>query len=190
ATPAERRRATQELRALAHPLRLKLLEEFAGGPRTTMQVAASLGEPPTRLYHHVNALERAGILKLSRTRQVRGTTEKYFEVAKRACGVTGGTHIAGAMRGQLRGLAHVMFDEARADLAAAIAVAGSQPRDQAPVALRMLLTVSPAQLERVRARLMAALAAIQKDCKPRTPGENHVRWALTAVLAPRTGGKK
>src|SRR5262245_12737797 len=61
AVAAERRRATQELRALAHPLRLKLLEAFAGGPRTTMQVAADMGEPPTRLYHHVNALERAGI---------------------------------------------------------------------------------------------------------------------------------
>src|SRR6266571_2423568 len=80
---AHRRRVTQELRALAHPLRLKLLEHFGNGPRTTMQVAAAIGEPPTRLYHHVNALERAGILHLKRTRQVRGTTEKYFEVAKK-----------------------------------------------------------------------------------------------------------
>ena len=191
ATPAERRRATQELRALAHPLRLKLLEEFAGGPpRTTMQVAASLGEPPTRLYHHVNALERAGILTLARTRQVRGTTEKYFEVAKKSFGAVNDTRLTGAMRGQLRGLAHLMFDEARADLAAAITVAGTQPKDQAPVALRMLLTLSPGQLDKVRRRLMAALAAIRKDCKPRTAGANQVRWALTAVLAPRTGGKK
>src|SRR6266516_3971012 len=80
---ADRRRVTQELRALAHPLRLRLLEHFGRGPRTTMQVAADMGEPPTRLYHHVNALERAGILKLARTRQVRGTTEKYFEVARK-----------------------------------------------------------------------------------------------------------
>src|SRR5690349_21306438 len=64
---AERRRLTQELRALAHPLRLKLVEMFAGTPRTTMQVAVLMGEPPTRLYHHVNALERAGILHLEHT---------------------------------------------------------------------------------------------------------------------------
>src|SRR6266496_975035 len=44
---AERRRVTQELRALAHPLRLRLLEFFADEPRTTMQVAALMSEPPT-----------------------------------------------------------------------------------------------------------------------------------------------
>src|SRR5262245_21298058 len=85
-TAAERRRATQELRALAHPLRLRLLEHFAQGPTTTMQVAAKMGEPPTRLYHHVNALERAGLLKLRSTRPNRGTTEKYYEVTRTQVG--------------------------------------------------------------------------------------------------------
>src|SRR5258706_13770453 len=102
---AERRRVTQELRALAHPLRLKLIEHFAHGPRTTMQVAALIGEPPTRLYHHVNALERAGILHLKRTRQVRGTTEKYFEVAKRRFGILRARDAPPAARASLPGLA-------------------------------------------------------------------------------------
>src|SRR5262245_13592344 len=101
AAATERRRATQELRALAHPLRLRLMEEFAGAERTTMQVAAAMGEPPTRLYHHVNALERAGILKLTRTRKVRGTTEKYYEVAKKSFGAVEGTHITRGMKGSL-----------------------------------------------------------------------------------------
>src|SRR5262245_66335309 len=90
---ADRRRATQELRALAHPLRLRLVEEFAGAARTTMQVAAAMGEPPTRLYHHVNALERAGILKLARTRQGRGTTEKYYAVGEKVFGAKRGTQL-------------------------------------------------------------------------------------------------
>src|SRR5262245_5587359 len=106
---AERRRATQELRALAHPLRLRLLEEFAGSPRTTMQVASAMGEPPTRLYHHVNALERAGILKLARTRQVRGTTEKYYEVARKRFGAVEGEHITAGMKGSIGNLAGMLF---------------------------------------------------------------------------------
>src|SRR5580765_387125 len=121
ADAADRARATQELRALAHPLRLRLLEEFAGSPRTTMQVAATMGEPPTRLYHHVNALERAGMLRLARTRQVRGTTDKYFEVARKRFGAVSGENLTGSMKGSLRNLARLMFDEARADLVAAIA---------------------------------------------------------------------
>src|SRR2546425_5547851 len=101
ATAAGRRRATQQLRALAHPLRLRLLEAFALGRRTTMQVAAQLGEPPTRLYHHVNALERAGILKLVDTRQVRGATEKYFELATRKIASIRGEHLTDRSRASL-----------------------------------------------------------------------------------------
>src|SRR3954465_12508415 len=67
-----------EMRALAHPLRLRILELFADAPRTTKQVADLLGQPPTRLYHHVAALERAGLLQLRETRKNRGTTEKWY----------------------------------------------------------------------------------------------------------------
>src|SRR5215470_15863362 len=73
-----------ELRALAHPLRLRILELFAEAPRTTKQVADLLGEPPTRLYHHVAALERAGLLKLKETRKNRGTVEKWYEAVARS----------------------------------------------------------------------------------------------------------
>src|SRR6478736_3180843 len=75
-----------EMRALAHPLRLRILEVFIERPRTTKQVADLLGEPPTRLYHHVAALERAGLLRLTETRKNRGTTEKWYEAAARTMG--------------------------------------------------------------------------------------------------------
>ena len=48
------------------------------GPKPTKQVADELGEKPTRLYHHVSVLERAGLIRLVETRPKRGTTEKYF----------------------------------------------------------------------------------------------------------------
>src|SRR5499426_2508780 len=114
-TTASRRRATQQLRALAHPLRLRLLEAFAQGLRTTMQVAAQLGEPPTRLYHHVNALERAGVLKLVDTRQVPGTTEKYFELASKQIGVIRGQRVTDETRASLGALTTALFDEARGE---------------------------------------------------------------------------
>lgn len=181
----DRARATQELRALAHPLRLRLLEEFAGQARTTMQVAATMGEPPTRLYHHVNALERAGILKLARTRQVRGTTEKYYEVAKKTFGAISGSQITGRMRGPLQNVAHMMFEEARSELFAAIADPSSLTPDTQPVALRMLLTTSPAQIAEVRKKLIALLHSVRKECKRRPPKADARRWALTVAFAPR-----
>src|SRR5438105_13337960 len=73
-----------QMRALAHPLRLRIMELFAGQPRTTKQVAELLGEPPTRLYHHVAALERAGLSRLTETRKKRGTLERWHEAAARS----------------------------------------------------------------------------------------------------------
>ncbi len=67
-----------QLKALAHPLRMKLLDKFASKPMTTMQISTELGMQPNRLYHHVAKLEDAGLITLVKTRRVRGTTEKYY----------------------------------------------------------------------------------------------------------------
>lgn len=67
----------EQVKVLANPLRIRLLESFAE-ERTTKQVAELLGEKPTRLYHHVDALERVGLIRLTRTQPNRGTVEKYY----------------------------------------------------------------------------------------------------------------
>ena len=73
----------EQVKVMADPLRLRLLEHFCKKEMTTKQVAGELGEKPTRLYHHVDALERVGLIRLTRTKQNRGTVEKYYQaVAK------------------------------------------------------------------------------------------------------------
>jgi hypothetical protein len=57
---------------------MRIMEELCTAERTTKQVAQRLGEKPTKLYHHVEALERVGLIRLARTRQNRGTIEKYY----------------------------------------------------------------------------------------------------------------
>ena len=74
-----------QVKALANPLRMRILEALAASdPMTTKQVAESLGEKPTRLYHHVDLLEKAGLIRLTHTRQNRGATEKYYEAIARS----------------------------------------------------------------------------------------------------------
>ena len=73
-----------QVKVLADPLRLRILEELCKEARTTKQVAQILGEKPTKLYHHVDALERVGLIRLTRTRQNRGTVEKYYLAVARA----------------------------------------------------------------------------------------------------------
>ncbi len=67
------------VRALAHPLRIRILamlEERASSPvRLSAQLDASLGT----VAYHVRTLEQLGLVKLVSTRQRRGATEHYYQ---------------------------------------------------------------------------------------------------------------
>ena len=89
----------EQVRILAHPLRLRLLELLAESPCTPKQAAERLGLPPTRLYHHVAALERVGLVRVRETRQNRGTVEKHSEAVARGFGMDPS---AGRRRGKSR----------------------------------------------------------------------------------------
>ena len=190
-----------QMRALAHPLRLRVLELFAEQPRTTMQVAGLLGEPPTRLYHHVNALERAGLLRLRETRAKRGTTEKWYEA------VAQGFQSARAtprMRGRARqravtGLGLMVLEQARREFAAAL----GDPRGARPLVGRLVAAGSAAHIAAVRKRVSEFLLELRRDLPSEVPSRGGARagstpaelerWSLTFALAPtwpRSGKKE
>ena len=68
-----------QLKVLADPLRVRILEALCEQPRTTKQVAERLGEKPTKLYHHVEALDRAGLIELHSTRPNRARSRNTSE---------------------------------------------------------------------------------------------------------------
>src|SRR5690349_2103399 len=140
-----------ELRAIAHPLRLRILESFAEGPRTTKQVAELLGQPPTRLYHHVAALERAGLLVLTERRQNRGAVEKWYTgVAQQ---IQAGVRQKGdAGRAARRAVAATALEQARQEMLA-------MPYGAKEVALltRLVLVVPPAKIPAMRQLLFDAI---------------------------------
>ncbi|MBE0432989.1 helix-turn-helix transcriptional regulator [candidate division WOR-3 bacterium] len=76
-------RDLEQVKIFAHPLRARLVEVFADQPRTAKQVADLLGLKPTKLYHHVEALERVGLIKFVRFQRKRGTIEKYYRTVAR-----------------------------------------------------------------------------------------------------------
>lgn len=76
-------RELEQIKAVADPLRLKILTVLCEQSMTTKQVAEHLGENVNKLYHHVDTLETARLIKLTHTKQNRGTLEKYYQaVAK------------------------------------------------------------------------------------------------------------
>jgi DNA-binding transcriptional ArsR family regulator len=70
-------KSLDQVKVLADPLRIRILEAFCQ-ERTTKQVADLIGEKPTKLYHHVDALVRVGLIEQTRTRRNRGTLERYY----------------------------------------------------------------------------------------------------------------
>lgn len=109
-----------QVKALAHPLRMRIIETLgASDPMTTKQVADALGEKPTRLYHHVDKLEKAGLIRLTHTRQNRGTTEKYYEpIAKqfRAGADLFNEEISDDVKGAMAPMIHTIFDSTTAEM--------------------------------------------------------------------------
>jgi DNA-binding transcriptional ArsR family regulator len=59
----ERSLGAREVRALAHPLRLRMLEILRGGPATATMLARELGESSGATSYHLRELEKAGFLE-------------------------------------------------------------------------------------------------------------------------------
>ena len=175
-----------ELRALAHPLRLRILELFAEAPRTTKQVADLLGQPPTRLYHHVAALERAGLLLLRETRRNRGAVEKWYESVSRMMGApspnaTGPVARTRTARNARRAVAATVMAQARHEL-----LAPPRPGEEPPLVVRLVTAGPPAMIAKIRERLYGVVEEIRREfsCDDEVAAGESDRWAVTMSFAP------
>lgn len=60
--PALLPRIARVLKAVGHPLRLRLLEGLAGGPSTVQALVASLGEPQAIVSQHLKVMRTGGVV--------------------------------------------------------------------------------------------------------------------------------
>lgn len=73
----------EQLQALAHPLRQRVLRLLGGEPRTNKQLASRLDTSPGKLHFHVRELEKAGLIALVEERPKGGIIEKYYQATAR-----------------------------------------------------------------------------------------------------------
>jgi len=67
-----------QLRALADDVRTSIVALLRDRARSTQQLAHELGMPRGTVGHHLKVLEKAGLIRVVRTRQVRAMTEKFY----------------------------------------------------------------------------------------------------------------
>jgi DNA-binding transcriptional ArsR family regulator len=70
--------APEQLRAMADDVRSAIISLLRERAYSTQQLARELGIPKGTIGHHVKVLERAGLIHIVRTRQVRAVTEKFY----------------------------------------------------------------------------------------------------------------
>jgi DNA-binding transcriptional ArsR family regulator len=69
-------------KALADPLRIRLVEALWETPRSARELATCLGLPADRLYYHLGQLEDAGLVEVSGYRRLaRGKVERVYAPA-------------------------------------------------------------------------------------------------------------
>jgi DNA-binding transcriptional ArsR family regulator len=161
----------EQLKALSEPVRQRLLEQFAG-PATVKQAAARLGLPLTRLYHHVDLLLAAGLIRVAKEEKRRAVIERSFETVARRFAVSpaafGGEGERAGERGRI----------ARANVEELLAGA-----EDAPGAFRLLRTRVPLG-EAGREKLEAGIQRLLEELKE--PGAPQVDLML---LSARQGPK-
>ena len=181
----------EQMKVLADPRRIRILE-LLGEERTTKQVAEILGEPPTRLYHHVAALARVGLIRLARTRQSRGAQEKYFVAVARAFSADPKlfTSRRGPQAAEVAGsIATQVLDLTAEDLRALLAQGASLENLQEQGILSYLeVRATPKELAALRTKLAKLIegCADRKGGRPR-PGETRHRLTIAFFPLPRRG---
>jgi DNA-binding transcriptional ArsR family regulator len=188
-----------QIRALADPLRLRIIGALGGAPRTTKQVADILGEKPTKLYHHMEALERVGLIRLMHTRPNRGTIEKYYQAVASRFEVSSSALSPDVGEGEKRSAQEAMLtsilENAQKELLATLrpeSPACGDPAD-APIVVRVTMIATQRKLQSVRKQLLRWIEKLRsveggQGETGKSSAADKVTYTFTAVLC-RTDSK-
>jgi DNA-binding transcriptional ArsR family regulator len=119
------------VRAIGHPLRLRLLTIFNERVASPSDLAAELGEPIGNVSYHTRILARLGCVELVKTKQVRGAVEHYYRAVVRP--VFSDEDWAELPRSIRKSLADAVLAEIADDMGAA-ATEGGFDRDEVHLA--------------------------------------------------------
>jgi DNA-binding transcriptional ArsR family regulator len=106
----------ETLKVIADPLRLQILKSFKS-PRTVKDVADILDIAQTKLYYHVNMLEKHGFIEVVETNVVSGIIEKMYRVTAARYSLDGDLlATAEDPGGQVDTLLSAIFDSAKDEI--------------------------------------------------------------------------
>jgi DNA-binding transcriptional ArsR family regulator len=182
----------ETLKALSDPLRLKILETMVARwrePWTVKELAATLGVPQTRLYHHVELLVDRDLIRPAEQRVVSGIIETRYRVAALSVRLDRKLLAGdGEAVAETSAMISTVLDAAREDLEAALHHAATSPDANAadrPLVNRGQARLSPARAAELRSRLEALLSEFDTDPDDADARSYGLLLALYPVPAPK-----
>lgn len=76
-------RELEQIKSIAHPYRLEIIESFEEASATAKQIADRMEEPHAKVNYHIKALVKVGILELIEEKVKLGIVEKYYRPSAR-----------------------------------------------------------------------------------------------------------
>lgn len=181
------------VRALAHPLRIQILEILTERVDSPNGVANELGMGLSDVAYHTRALDRYGCLELVSTAQRRGATEHFYKAAPRAfIGYRGWRKVPRTVRGAVTAASLQTF----IDKAVVALEAGTLDEREEAAFSWMPLHLDERGWEEVSKILGEAtdrVLAVQEASKRRTlrcPRTSKLISAVVALANFETGGSK
>lgn len=176
--------------ALASPHRLEIIGLFTTAePLAISDMAIRMGRKPTSLYHHVEILEAAGILRRSGTRPKGKRMETLYEPAVTRAELEVEPADDASVAGALTAMSSA-FRMAERDLEAALSrndVTTEGP-ERDLFATRVHMRVRSTTLARVNRHLDAILKLLTDEAgRRRSPSESDRLLSLTLALLPLRG---
>jgi len=159
-------------RALADPMRIRLLECLWGRPQSAKELAAWAGLPPDRLYYHLAQLEQAGLIEIAEYRRLPGG--KVERVYRPTPIEPPGDEATPLEYAEFLG---AMLEATRADITAASIAKEAGERREITL-LRATVRLSEADLVTLRERLLELVRQVQEQ--PDDKG-NWTRVVVTLV---------
>lgn len=182
----------EAVKAIADPLRNQIIEVLSPAPMTVNQIAEKLGLAPSKLYYHVNMLEKYGFLIVVDT-TVRGNIlEKHYwitaydyDIEKNLLNFNVTTTDG---KENIINMFLTTLDTTREDFVRSIEARafslehGAEPHPRDVINHRAVCHVSDARIDEFHQRLAALVEEFRESDDPDS-ADGHP-WAFTAVLYP------
>ena len=165
----------ERLKVLASPLRMRILECLGVVPLNAKTLAERLEESQTKLYRHLQLLEKHGFVKVVETRVVSGIREKLYGLVQETMVLDEpfapeeADEAAGAIGATLRSLFRETLSEIQDGLSTGrIDLTDSDPDGGRMVAFRARMLLTASQAEEFSKRLQN----LAKELDPKPAGKN------------------